>query len=172
MKDKDKILKAKRGKWQITYKELPSGYQLIYQQKLYKPERNGTRYFKWWKGRTYNQEYSTHQDSHSDLMEKTKTFQTRKFKRIQQHQTSFTKHAKGNFPSRKCKRRKRPTEKKHKTIKKTVIDINNYLKCKWIKFTNQKTQTGWADENMWMYALTTSLCLTHQTVCNYFIFLG
>ena len=38
-------------------RELPSGYQLISQQKLYEPEGNGMIYLKWWKGRTYNQEY-------------------------------------------------------------------------------------------------------------------
>ena len=32
-------------------------------------EGNGMIYSKWWKGRTYNQEYSTEQDSLSDLME-------------------------------------------------------------------------------------------------------
>ena len=43
----------------------------------------------------------------------------------------------------------------------TAQHINNYLKCKWIKCPNQKTQTGWVDENMCMHALplTTSLCL-------------
>ena len=44
-------------------RELPSGYQLISQQKLYKPEENDMIYLKWWKGRTYNQEYSSQQDS-------------------------------------------------------------------------------------------------------------
>ena len=63
MKDKDKILKATSEKWQITYKGIPSGYQLISQQKLYKPEGNGMIYLKWWKRRTYNQEYSSQQDS-------------------------------------------------------------------------------------------------------------
>ena len=49
-----------------------------------------------------------------------------------------------------------------------------HLKCKWIKCTNQKTQTGWADENMCTYALllTTSVCLTPQVLYNYFILLG
>ena len=76
------------------------------------------------------------------------------------------------------KRRKSPTlKKKKKTVQKTVnriMHINNYLKCKWIKFTNQKTQTGWVYENLCMYALklTTSLCLTPQIVCNYFILSG
>ena len=53
-------------------------YQLISQQKLYKPEGNDTIYLKWWKGKNYNQEYSTQQDSPSDFIEKSKTFQTSK----------------------------------------------------------------------------------------------
>ena len=37
-----------------------------------KSEGNGIIYLKGWKGRIYNQEYSTQKDSHSDLMEKLK----------------------------------------------------------------------------------------------------
>ena len=39
--------------------------------------------------------------------------------------------------------------------------MDNYLKCKWIKCINRKTQTGWVDENRCMYALplTTTLRL-------------
>ena len=37
---------------------------------------NGTICLKWQKGRTYRQEYSTQQDSPSDLMEKSKAFHT------------------------------------------------------------------------------------------------
>ena len=44
-----------------------------------------------------------------------------KVKRIQHHQTSFTTDAKGISLGRKHKRRKRPTENKSQTIKKTVI---------------------------------------------------
>ena len=53
-------------------------YQLISQQKLYKPEGNDTIFLKWCKGRTDLQEHSTQEDSHSDLMEKSKAFQTSK----------------------------------------------------------------------------------------------
>ena len=59
-----------------TYKG--TGYQVISQQKLYKPEGNGMIYLKWWKGRIYNQEYATQQDCPSGLMEKSKAFQTSK----------------------------------------------------------------------------------------------
>ena len=72
IKDKDKILTATREKRQITYKGKPIRYQLISQQKFYRPERNG----KWWKGRTHNHEYSTQKSSPSDLMKKSKAFQT------------------------------------------------------------------------------------------------
>ena len=44
-----------------------------------------------------------------------------KAKRIQHHQTSFTTNAKGTSLGRKHKRRKRPTIKNSKTIKKMVI---------------------------------------------------
>ena len=44
-KDRDKILKATRGKRQHT-RELPPGYQLIPQQKLYKPEGHCMIYLK------------------------------------------------------------------------------------------------------------------------------
>ena len=53
---------------------LPSGYQLISQQKLHKPEGNGMIYLKWWKGRTYTQQYSTQQDSSSRFDEEIKRF--------------------------------------------------------------------------------------------------
>ena len=53
-----------------------------------------------------------------------------------------------------------------KDLQKRNLNLN-YLKCKWIKFANEKTQTGWADENICMYALplTTSLCLTPRSSC-------
>ena len=60
-----------------------------------------------------------------------------------------------------------------------IICIDNYFKCKWIKCTTKNTDwpgAGWGErhEKMCMYALplTTSLLLTSQIVCNYFILLG
>ena len=51
-----------------------------------------------------------------------------------------------------------------------IIHIDNYLKCKWIKYVNPKTWTGWADEtcaNMHFHLPHHSAC-----VCNCFILLG
>ena len=72
---------------------------------------------------------------------------------------SFTTNAKGTSLGRKHKTRKRPTKNKPKTIKKMVIEIkkkkengnriihiDNYLKCQWIKYTNQKTKTSWGGQ--------------------------
>ena len=59
-------------------------YQLVYQQKLYKSEGEWHNILKWWRGTTYNQEYSTQQDSHSDLIEKSQKLsrQAREFSTI------------------------------------------------------------------------------------------
>ena len=46
--------------------------------KKWRPENNGKIYLKYYKGKVYNQDYSTQQDSHSKLMEKSKAFQTSK----------------------------------------------------------------------------------------------
>ena len=95
--DKDKILKATREKWQIRYRELPSGYQLISQQKLYKPEENGMIYL------TDEREEPTTKNT---LPSKTliqiwwrnqKFSRQAKVKIIQHHQTSFTTNSKGTL---------------------------------------------------------------------------
>ena len=46
IKDRDKILKATEKNDKQHTRELPSGYQLISQQKFYKPEGNGMIYLK------------------------------------------------------------------------------------------------------------------------------
>ena len=65
-----------------TYKGIPirllADFSTETQQKFPSTEENSVIYLKWWKGRTYSQEYSTQQDSSSDLMEKSKAFQTSK----------------------------------------------------------------------------------------------
>ena len=53
---------------------------------------------------------------------KIKSFPNKQKLRVfKHHQTSFTTNAKGTSLGRKHKRRKRPTESKPKTMKKTVI---------------------------------------------------
>ena len=52
-------------------------------------------------GKTYNEEYSTQQDSPSDLMKKSKADRQAKVRRIQHHKTSFITNAKGSSLGRK-----------------------------------------------------------------------
>ena len=84
IKNKDKILKTTREKWQITYKETPIGLPADFSTETHKTKGNNMIYLKWWKGRKYNQEYSTQQDSHSDLIEKSQKLsrQAREFSTI------------------------------------------------------------------------------------------
>ena len=78
-----------------------------------------------------------------------KLYRQAKAKRIQHRQTGSTTNAKGTSLSGKYKRRKGPTKTKPKHLENgnRNIHIDNYLKCKWIKCSNQKTQARWMDTN-------------------------
>ena len=74
IKDKEKILKAMREKQNITYKGTP----ICLSAETLQARREWHDILKVSKGKTYNQEYSIEQSSHSGLMEKSKTLQTNK----------------------------------------------------------------------------------------------
>ena len=78
IKDKDKILKAAREKQQISYKGIPIRLSADFSTETLQARREWHDIFTVMKRETYNQEYSTQQDSPSDLMEKSKAFQTSK----------------------------------------------------------------------------------------------
>ena len=109
IKYKEKILKAAREKQQITYKGIPIRLTADLSAQTLQARREWQNIFKVMKGKSYNQDYSNQQGSNSDSTEKLKPLQTRKSKRIQHHQTSFTTNAKGTALGRKHKRRKTPT---------------------------------------------------------------
>ena len=71
VKHKEKTLKS-QGKAKITYKGIPTRLTADFQQKLCMCEGSGRIYLKWWKRKTYNQDYSIQQGSHSYLMVKSK----------------------------------------------------------------------------------------------------
>ena len=112
-------------------------------------------YLKWWKERNYNQEYSTQQDSHSVLMEKSKAFQTSKSQENSANQTRFTTNAKGTSPGRKHKRRKRSTDNKSKTIKKKKTVIRSYILIITLNINglNAQPKDRCGDESMYKYTL-------------------
>ena len=73
-----------------------------------------------------------------------KGFRQAEVKRIQYHQTMFMTNNKGAYIVKKYKGRKKIYKMNPKQLENgnKNIDINNYFKCKWIKCSNQKTQTG------------------------------
>ena len=65
--------------------------------------------------------------------------------RIQHHQTSSSTNAKGSSLDRKHRKVVWTRTQNNKANGNRTILINNYLKCKWAEFPNQKTKTGWTD---------------------------
>ena len=78
IKYKEKILKATMEKQQITYKGIPITLTADISSETLQARRVWQDIFKVMKGKTYNQDYSTQQGSHSDLMEKLKPLQISK----------------------------------------------------------------------------------------------
>ena len=69
-KHKKRILKATREKQQVTFKGNPIHLIADLSAETCRPEGIGRIYLKYWKGKIYNQDYCTQQESHSKLMEK------------------------------------------------------------------------------------------------------
>ena len=67
VKDKERILKQQEQSRQLPTKEFPQDYQLISQKKFCRLEGTGKKYSKWWKARTYIQDYSIQQSYHLEL---------------------------------------------------------------------------------------------------------
>ena len=113
--DKGKI-KSNKGKTKNGIQGTPSGYQLISQQTLCKPDT-----FKVMKGKNLQPRITLFRKTLLQIWGRNRKLSRQaKVKRIQHHWMSFTINAKGTSPGRKHKRRKRPTENKPKTTKKTV----------------------------------------------------
>ena len=77
-KHKERILKSVSEKQQVTYKGNPIHLTCHLSAKFFRPEGNGRIYLKHWMGKIYNQDYSTQQGSHWELIEKSKALQTTK----------------------------------------------------------------------------------------------
>ena len=70
-KHKEKNIKSSKGEATSNVQGKPHTLkELIFQQKLCRPEGNGRIYLKYWKGKIYIQYYCAWQESHSKLMEK------------------------------------------------------------------------------------------------------
>ena len=78
IKYKEKILKAAREKQQTTHKGIPIRLTADLSAETLQARREWQDIFKVMKDKTYNQDDSTQQGSHSDLMEKLKPLETSK----------------------------------------------------------------------------------------------
>ena len=78
IKDKDKILKATRGKWQITYKGTPIRLSADFSTETLQARREWHDIFKLTKGKNLGPRILSPDDTPSDLMEQSKSFQTNK----------------------------------------------------------------------------------------------
>jgi len=82
--EKERILKASREKWLVTYKVTPIRQLVDFSIETLQARREMHNIFKIMKGKTYNQEYSTQQGYHSELKE-IKFYKLAKVKRIYHH---------------------------------------------------------------------------------------
>ena len=109
-------MKSNNGK---AYRGIPIILSVDFSAESLQARRSaGMIYLKWWKEeKTYNQDCTTQQVSHSDLTKKSKVYRQTKAKRIQHYQNSLTINA---SLGRKQKRRKKTTKTNTKQLKVKV----------------------------------------------------
>ena len=118
IKHKEQILKAAREKQQITHKWIPIRITAYLSIEALQARREWQDILKVMKENNLAQITVLSKDLIQIRRRNQKLYRQAKVERIQHHQTSFTTNAKGTSLGKKHKRRKRPTENKHKTIKK------------------------------------------------------
>ena len=69
IKEAERILKAARGKKNVTYRRPSNRLSVISQQKPYRPEKNRMIHLKVWKKKKISQEYFIHQSYPLDRKE-------------------------------------------------------------------------------------------------------
>ena len=121
IKGKDKISKATRGKWQITYKGTPIRLSADFSTETVQARREWHHISKVMKGKNL-QSRTLYPVRLIHIWWRNQNLPRQaKVKKIQHHQTSFTINCKRTSLGRKHKRSKRPTENKPKTMKKMII---------------------------------------------------
>ena len=92
MKSSNGKTKQNKQTKKIVYRGIPINQSVDFSAESLQARRSaGMIYLKWWKEeKTYNQDCTTQQVSHSDLTKKSKVYRQAKAKRIQHYQTSLT----------------------------------------------------------------------------------
>ena len=74
--------------------------------------------------------------------------------RIQYHQTNFKTNIKGTYIVKKYKRGNTKPSPKNEENGNRNIYVNNYFKCKWIKYSNQRCRVAeWIQKQDLLYAV-------------------
>ena len=128
MRQRKKKLKATMEKQQITYKGITIRLSADFSVEIMQASRKWHNiYFKWWKGRTYNQEYSTPSKALIQIQQRNqKVYRQAKANRIQHHQTSSATNAKGTSLTTFLETRELQMEKPIGKSKHTV-EIRNHV---------------------------------------------
>ena len=131
IKDKDKLLKATREKWQITYKRTPIRLSADFSTEILQVRREWHYIFKVMNGKILPPRILYPERLLFRLDREIKSFPDKqKLKRIWYQQSSYTTNAKGTFLGRKHKRRKRRTENK---VNGLTTPIKRHRLASWIK---------------------------------------
>ena len=121
MKSSNGKTKQNKQTKKIVYRGIPINQSVDFSAESLQARRSaGMIYLKWWKEeKTYNQDCTTQQVSHSDLTKKSKVYRQAKAKRIQHYQTSLTINT---CLGRKQTRRKKTN--KHKIIENESENVS------------------------------------------------
>ena len=92
------------------------------------------------------------------MKENQKLYRQAKAERIQHQQTSSPTNVKGYALDRKHKKGVQTRTQNNKVNGNRIILINNYLKCKWVEFPNQKTKMA-----EWIQKQDPYICCLQET---------
>ena len=140
-KYKERILKAAREKQQVTYKGNPLCLTADLSAEAVQAKREWLDIFKVFKGKNLQPSLQYPARISFKIDGEIKSFSG---KQKLNHQTSFTTNVKWTCIVKKYNKRKKIYKINPKQLENgnRNLYINNYFKCKWIKCSNQKTQTG------------------------------
>ena len=141
-KHKERILKAAREKQHITYKSNPIHLTADLSAETLQAKREWQDIFTVVKGKDLQPRLKYPARISFKVNGEIKSFSDKR-KLREFSTTSFTKMLMGLIESRHT-REEKDLQNQPQTIKKMArnIYIKNHFKCKWTKYSNQKTQTG------------------------------
>ena len=130
IKHKEQILKATRGKQQITHKGIPIRITADLSIETLQARSEWEDILKVMKENNHSPDYCTQQGSHSNMKENQKLYRQAKTERIQHHQTSSPTNAKGSSLDKKHRKSLQTQAQNNKVNGNRIILISKYFKQK------------------------------------------